>query len=265
MPLVKQSWARTPNAFTLNTVGTESIGPLNIAASQANTATQGFLVLPCAVKISKVSIGWSAITDATPSFNLVYNTNQAIGGALSYTAGNVAPNDNSMTGGFPNAAAVAAANPQPTLAGGLTSAQLTGAITGSPGYPNPALTALYPTLQQIGGLGVPTNFAVDGQPLFVADVVFNTTNFPGSGTTGGFGVLIPTNYDAVYPSGPNGPAAVTVPALANLPGAITLRVTTAAAKTITGLTVTVLYEPISIRPNISTNPAESVITPGQDF
>lgn len=103
-----------------------------------------------------------------------------------------------------------------------------------------------------GGLGVPTNVAVAGQTVFGADVAFTVANFPNLTVgTGGYGVLVPTNYDAVYPAG--------VP--------ITLRaVTTAGTGAITNLKIRLLIVPVTLTQSWATpaNPTP-VCLPGRSF
>jgi hypothetical protein len=66
-------------------------------------------------------------------------------------------------------------------------------------------------------------------------------------TGGGYGVFLPADYDAVYPG--------------NLP--LTLRVATSGTGTLTNLTVTLLYEPMYLRPAM---PGPDVaVFPGVDF
>ena len=242
MPLTKQHTARYPRTWVFDNLHYEGFSSVNVAISNVNTAVLAVMPLATGVKIAKVAVAWTAMTDATPSFNIVYNTAQALGSARSYTQGNVVPPDNSYTAGI--------------------TASTVGATVNTVGFPNPALTTAYPNFQQIGGLGIPTNVAVDGQPVFAADVVFNTTNFPGAGTTtGGQGILIPTNYDAVYPAGvyPYG-VAQGLPNAADLPASFTLRATTGGTETITNLTVSLLLVPILLTEALA--PTAVVAIPG---
>ena len=101
-----------------------------------------------------------------------------------------------------------------------------------------------------GGLGFPTNFAVAGNALFASDVIFNTTNFPGATTSGGSGVLIPTNYDVAYPIG--------IP--------LTLRVTTdIGAGSIADLEVNLFVETLALRATETPSPTDFLPVPGQAF
>ena len=243
MPLSKQDTARYPRTYVFDTMGMVTLGASTVAIAAVNTTVQDSIPLPTSFKVVKVAVSWLTATLANaPSFNIVYNTVQNLSAAQSYTQGNIVPNDNSYTGG------VTTAN---------------GTIT-TVGYPNPALTTLYPGFQQIGGLGVPTNVAVDGQPLFAADVVLNTTNFPGANATaGGQGVLIPTNYDAVYPAGPYAyGVGQGIAAFSNLAAAFTLRATSPTT-TVTGLKVTLFLQPMILSQTISVTATQSI--PGQLF
>ena len=151
-----------PRSYVFDAFGTESLGPVSVGASAVNTTVQTVLTIPCACKITKVGISFTATDNVTTNaVNVVYNTVQppTTGGA--YLANGVVPNDNSDTAG---------------IAVG-TSVLVTGA-------PNPANAVLTPANQQ-GGLGVPTNYAVNNQPLFAADIILNTTNFPGATVGGG--------------------------------------------------------------------------------
>ena len=95
------------------------------------------------------------------------------------------------------------------------------------------------------GLGYVTNPAVAGNTIFGADVAMTAANFPGLTTSGGYGVLVPPSYDAVYPP--------TLP--------ITLRVTsTASTGSIANLLLTLLVEPVTYRPFWQT-PANPQVLP----
>lgn len=242
MPIAKQDTSRNPRTYVFNTTSIVKMAAANVVVSTANTSVLDSFPLSVGVKVLKVGVSWTAASDATPSFNIVYNTNQALGSARAYTQGNIVPNDNSYTGGTPAGT---------LLSGGQVA--------------NPALTTAFPNFQQIGGLGVPTNVAVDGQPVFTADVLLNTTNFPGAGTTtGGQGILIPPTFDAVYPAGVYAyGVAQGMTNAANLASCFTLRATTGGAVTITNLTVTLFLEPILLA---ETGPAAGILnTPGVLF
>lgn len=253
MPFAKLDTARYPRTWLFDALSVVTLGPVTVGIGQANTTVAAIVPLPCAVKVVKVAVSWLTGTLANlPTFNVVYNTVQSPGSAQAYTAGNVAPMDNSYTAG------VSAAS-----GGTLTAVPTAGALTGNgtPGMPNPALTAALPNFNQQGGLGIPTNVAVDGQPLFFSDVGLNTTNFPGANaTTGGQGILIPTNWDAVYPAGfyPYG-VQQGMPNAANLSACFTLR-GTSPVTTVTGLTVTLFIAPILLA-QVQTSSA-TVIAPG---
>lgn len=241
MPFAKSDSARLPRTYVFDSCGYSSFGPATVTAASVNTAVQATIPIPVSCKLLKVAVSWQTATLANlPSFNIVYNTAQNLGAAQAYTQGNVVPNDNSYTNGA-----------QGTLLGGSQ-------------IPNPALTALLPNFQQIGGLGVPTNVAVDGQPVFAADVLLNTTNFPGANATlGGQGILIPTNFDAVYPAGvyPYG-VAQGMPNASNLAAAFTIRATSPTT-TITGLSITLFWSPMILS---ETGGAATILqTPGVLF
>lgn len=163
--------------YAINDVGMPIVA--SIGAGVLTTTVQGSKVLPFNYKIRKVSVFLTAIdsTAGADAFNLVVGGIPGTTGA--YSQNNAAPNDNSQSG---------------------------------PG------TASAPA-----GLGYPTNIAVAGQTVFANDVPFNIANAYGSGTggspgfggltgygfqftgwqqlttTGGVGIFVPTNYDAVYP------------------------------------------------------------------
>ena len=114
-------------------------------------------------------------------------------------------------------------------------------------------------------MGVCTNYAVDNQPLFAADITLQAVNFPGATqANGGVAIFIPTNYDAVYPAGPNvysTAAAITIPQ-----AYFSLRVNTPVGGTLAALTVTLTVVPVTNRPNWQTpgNP-QNVPVPGISF
>lgn len=108
--------------------------------------------------------------------------------------------------------------------------------------------------------GYPTNTAVAGNAVFSGDVGFNATNAfsstTGTGwialatTTGGYGIFVPTNYDAVYPQG--------VP--------LSLRVsTTASTGTISNLSVTIAYVPVPLRVKPGLAAGQILVAPGLDY
>lgn len=246
MAVAKTQVAHHPQHYQLQTVGTESLGPATFGAGVANTTVSAVLMLPCNYKIMKVGIAYTACDSVagTDLFNLVVGTTGA------YTQGNVAGNDNSFAQQF---------------------------------QPGPLLTAAsYPPPSPNFALGYPSNVALPGAPVFLADVPISNAAAlayvnpptPGSGlpfsppsdgapnaafgftgfgwvtvaTTGGFGIFLPADYDAVYPA--------TQP--------LTLRVTTTVSTgSITNLTITLLYEPMYFRP--APPGTSSNIFPGIDF
>lgn len=213
MPVTLNGLNSTPRSDTLNALDASAqINLATIGASQANTAVQAAYISPVQYKIRKVAVYFSAISAITGlSFNLVVGTG-------AYTQGNAAPNDNSF---------------DPTT--------LTTIGTGAPQF-----TSVTPVL---GGVGYPTNVAVAGQSVFAADVGFTVANFPNITVgTGGYAVLIPTNYDAVYPVG--------IP--------LTLRATTGTGASITNLNITLAIVPIRLRP-APPGPEAVAPLPGVDY
>lgn len=127
--------------------------------------------------------------------------------------------------------------------------------------------------------GYPTNVAVAGDALFGADVPFNAANtiaanayaFPGNvgpsanqigqgvpntgwgslvAATGGYGLFVPTNYDAVYPAG--------IP--------LTLRaITQATIGSISNLQVTLSVIPVGLRAQPGDAPGQKLILPCVDY
>ncbi len=231
MPLAKKGIHHSPEFYELNTLGFASFDAITTTAATTNTTSVNQLSFPCNVKIPKISVSYFAIDSVagTDSFNIVV-------GAGAYTQGNTATNDNSYT----------ASNVVP------------GANTGNLGYP--------------------TNFATTGNALFTADIPFSSNatyayvtpsatatpaaaGGPGYGvsgtgwqvitTTGGYGIFVPSYYDAIYPAG--------VP--------ITLRVTTPTSPYVTNFRVTLLIEPCLLRvpgPVSGPNVVYSGV-PGQDL
>jgi hypothetical protein len=217
MPLTLDGINSTPRSDTLNVVCEALIPPVaSIGAAAANTTVQAQILLPYQYKIRKVSVLYLTVDNVTgtDSFNLVV-------GSGAYSQGNAAPNDNSF-------------DPSSTTTVGVNGIANTGAV--------------------LGGLGYPTNVAVAGQSVFAADVPFGTAagtynasppNTSGSGTftqytgwitlatTGGYGIFVPSNYDAVYPE--------------NIP--LTIRATTIPTTgAVTGLVVRLAVTPIRKRP-----------------
>jgi hypothetical protein len=239
MPYAKQEWSRTPNSWTFDALSSETLGPVSVSATATTNATaQTIAMIPNTIKIAKVGVIFTSIAALSgASFNVVYNTNQTPGATLStgsgtsaqYLTNGCAPNDNSFTG----------ANPP-----------------GTSSNANSVNTALS---VQPGGLGIPTNYAVDNQPLFASDITFNTTNFPGATTAGGgMAYFVPTNFDAVYPCGPVFGAS----GYTNVSGYFTLRVTNASGA-IGNLAVTLFYAPITGKEKWgSATNTNSICTPG---
>ncbi len=216
MPLAKQDWARTPGAYVFDAVSLLPISVPSVGAAVAITTVLGAPVpLPCAVKVAKVAIAFTAAADLTGdhAVNVVYNTvaTPGAGGAL----GAVAQNDNSYTGPLP------------------------------------------------GNTGVPTNGAVDGTPLFAANIALTTANFPGATAAGGgIAVFVPNAYDAVYPSGGSGSPA-------DVSGYFTVRaVTPATTGSITNLSLALFVVPITLTQtwyDLSSLTPPAACIPGQSF
>jgi hypothetical protein len=230
VPIFKRGLTLNPQSFNLNALGVDSFPVVaSIGQGIANTAIQAYWISPCMFKIAKVAVFASAIdaVTGTDAFNIVVGTTGA------YTQGNIAANDNSIAG------------------------------------PSVSVGSTYPT-SAIGGMGYPTNVAAVGNSVFAADVPFQSTTavpFPyvgagagnpgGNGqgwkalaTTGLYGLLIPTNYDAVYPEG--------VP--------LTLRVSTVASTgSISNLLVAFTWEPVARRGAPISVAGQVVAQPGLDF
>jgi hypothetical protein len=264
MPQVKTDTSRFPRTWVFDAMDTNTVQYGTVGIAQANTTilAGGIIPIACAVKVVKVAVSWLTATLANaPTFNIVYNTAQNLNAAQAYTQGNVAPMDNAYTGG------ITATTAGSTLVS-ATPTNLQGLGAGSPGFPNPALTTASPGFVQQGGLGIPTNVAVDGQPLFYNDVVLNTTNFPGANATnGGYGIIVPTNWDAVYPAGvyPYGlqqsltGSAPAVFATPDFGACFTIRATSPTT-TVTGLAVTLFWTPVLLAE--TTTSTASTIAPG---
>jgi len=218
LPYTTVDWQRTPNALVFDTVGSETLGPVNVAASQASTSSVTFIAIPTTCKILKVGISFGTVGVAlasTLTVNITYNTNPTPQGVLgAYLANGVVPNDNSLTGA---------------------------AVPGTASNANAANTSAF---VQAGGLGQPTNYAVDNQPLFAADITLQTANFPGATQAGGgVAYFVPTNPDAVYPCGASPVLGLGGYIYPN--GYFSLRVASPAAGTIAQLSATIFYKPIT--------------------
>jgi hypothetical protein len=215
MPYGKVDWQRTPNSWVFDSLGSESLGPASILASQTNATAQTWQPFGGTIKIAKVGIAFGAVGVAlasTLSVNVVYNTNPNPASSLGagYLTNGPAPNDNSYTGPL--------------------------------GTQNAANLTNFPS--QPGGLGIPTNYAVDNQPLFAADITLQTANFPSATQAGGgIAYFTPTNPDAVYPCG-SAPV-MGASGLIYPNGYLTLRVNSPVSGTIAQLVAMVYYVPIT--------------------
>lgn len=241
MPTRKLGITRADSSFNLNALTMEQIAgiPGTLTGAIANTAIQASFSAPFNYKIAKVAVLCTALTAVTGtfSFNLVVGTTGA------YTQGNIAANDNSVAG--PGGAVVQYNTPYPAVP---------------------------------GGMGYPTNVAVVGNSVFITDVPFTAANVfnpagaaslgsgsPGFGTagmaffgtgwqalatgTGGSGLFVPENYDAVYPAG--------------LP--LTVRVTVPGASALTNLNISICVEPMALRGAPMSTVSQMLALPGTDF
>ncbi len=206
-------------ADTLNALGTQDLPTVSPGAGVANTTVQASRVVPFNYKIRIVAVMFTAIdaVAGVDSFNLV------VGGiptqtGQTYTQGNIAANDNSDTYGYPTNVAVAG-----------------NSVFGADVPFNSANLASANTLTWLPPGSVPsTNLTGQSVP---------NTGWQVIATTGGYGLFVPTNWDAVYPAG--------IP--------LSLRVTTAASTgTITSLAVTLGILPVMRR-------AEPASVAGQDY
>jgi len=205
--LTLDNWNRTPESDTFMATTPLFVGPLTLGAGVANTTIQAGFAMPFLYKIRKVGVFYTACNSvaSTLAFNFVVGTTGA------YTQGVIAPNDNSYASG------TALPTPNTNAAGVIVS---------------------------VAGAGYPTNVAIAGEAVFSADIGFtaaaqqsgaatNSTYAPGwisVTTSGGYGIFVPPNYDAVYP--------VLLP--------LTLRaVTTASTGSITGLSFVLDIVPVT--------------------
>jgi hypothetical protein len=195
-------------------------------AGVANTTIQASFLAPTLFKIRKVAVLYTAANSVTSTlaFNIVVGTG-------AYTAGTIAPNDNSYASGT-----VLPVSPTTTGSGVAVAA---------------------------AGVGYPTNVAGAGQAVFSADITFTTATQTGAQaastyapgwvsltTTGGYGIFVPPNYDAVYPM--------------LLP--ITLRcVTTASTGTISNLAVMLDVVPVTPLANPGSGSSGNYCAPGISY
>jgi acyl-coenzyme A thioesterase PaaI-like protein len=228
------NWDRHPRSDGFNELTPLDFLSVSPGAGVANTTIQDTLLVPGLFKIRKVGVAFSAVNSVagTAAFNIVVGTTGA------YTQGVIAPNDNSYSSGTAAPSATTATN-------------------GAGVYVNQA------------GAGYPTNVATAGMAVFSADITLapasttaqqagaatNSTFAPGwisATTTGGYGIFVPPNYDAVYP--------MLVP--------LTLRASTAASVgTITSLRVVmfvVLVTPLA-NPGSGSTTAQPFCIPGQSY
>lgn len=168
MPLAKQDWNRTPNSYTFDTLGTETIGPVAVGAGQVITAVQGpVLLIPCGVKVAKVGITFTATDNITTNaINVVYNVGSPVttGGAL----GAVVANDDSNTGPAPGGMgtpSIVAVNNTPLFSSNvvLNAANFPGISIGGGG----------------AGIFIPTNYDVWYPSGFIPPTVVGSETTPG--------------------------------------------------------------------------------------
>lgn len=214
----KRDWQRTPNAYVWNTLGFESLCQnVSIATStSASTVNAAAIMpLPFSCKIAKVAVAFTAVSGAaSATFQIAYG----IG------SGSI-----------------------------LSGVSIFTPIVGDDSFN---------TTASGGNLGFPTSFcyAAHNQAVMwntatgtAADVVLNTTNFPGS-TTGSGGIAIfgeaPAsgniagiiNSDVVYASGPQQGSTLN----SGFCGFFIARFNTSAASTISGITISLGLEPITL-------------------
>jgi hypothetical protein len=180
MSVTLRSINSTPNSDTLNVLDEKGFLTVSPGASVANTTVQTAIILPYNFKIRLVAVMYSTCDSVagTDGFNIV------VGGLIgqtgqAYTAGNIQPNDNSDTYGYP-----------------YTGTSPTGA----------AVVGIAPLATPVFGADVPINSA-NLQSTNTQGVSGDLTGraLPNTGwltctTTGGYGLFVPTNYDAVYPA-----------------------------------------------------------------
>lgn len=167
----KKAITDNPQAWHVGTLGPENIFTIpTVTGAIANTAIQAFYPLPVGMKLSKISVSYSALTavGGTNKFNLVYNSGAQLNGAQAYTQGNIAGMDNSNIEGYPTNPAVATQS--------VFSADIL--ITNAAGNAYSATTANGTTGCLVPGTGW-----------------LNAT------VTGGNGIFVPDSYDAFYPLG----------------------------------------------------------------
>jgi hypothetical protein len=214
----KRDWQRVPNAYLWNALNFETICAnagvgTSVSASTINAA--GIIPLPFSCKIAKVAIAFTAVSGAaSATVNIAYGlgSGSLLSGALIYTP-----------------------------------------IVGDDSFNGPPP----------GGMGAPSTacYAVNNQAVMVTptsgtagDITFNTTNFPNSTTGSGgiavFGQATPTlagiaNCDVVYPTGNATGGSV----LSGFCGFLSVRFNTSAATTLSGVTISLGLEPVTLSEN----------------
>jgi hypothetical protein len=191
MPITLAGYNFALNSDTLGALSAHNVPSVaSVGAGQANTAVLTSASVPFQYKIRYLTILVTAIDNVTgtDSFNLVVGglagqTGQA------YTQGNTAANDNSGPAGpsygYPTNVAVAGncvfANDVPFNSANLAANNVPANYYASASPYNPGVTTWVPSSNLIG------------------------QSLPGTGwyslaTTGGYGLFVPTNFDAVYPA-----------------------------------------------------------------
>jgi hypothetical protein len=217
MPVTLRGLNETPTSDTLYSLSEASLSSAGaIGAGVANATVQSLKVLPFNFKIRKVVIYVPSI-DAVAggdSFNLVV-------GSGAYTQGNIAPNDTFDTSGV---------NAVTAVAGNCVFANDVPFNSANTAASNTAYT--------------PGNLIGQAPP---------NVGWLSLATTGGSGIFVPTNWDAVYPAGIQ----------------ITLRVTTVASTGSigAGAQVVMAIVPVGIRRAVAGDPliAQSLVLPGVDY
>ena len=132
MPITLKNWSRSLNDDRFNTLGTETLGPVNVPISQTLLLIQAGILIPSLYKIRKVAIFYTATTavDGSETFQLVVGTAAAT---------TVAPNDNSEASGT-------------SIPSALTATNGAGVYVAS------------------AGVGYPTNVATAGMTVFSAPI-----------------------------------------------------------------------------------------------
>jgi hypothetical protein len=214
----KRDWQRVPNSYLWNGLHFNNLCQ-NVGAGTSVSASTiqaaGLFPLPFSCKIAKVAIAFTAVSGAaSATMNIAYGigSGSLLSGALIYTP-----------------------------------------IVGDDSFNGPPP----------GGMGAPSTacYAAQNQAVLVTptsgtagDITFNTTNFPNS-TTGSGGIAVfgqatstlagIANCDVVYPTG----NATGGTLLSGFCGFLRLTLNTSAATTVSGITVSLGLEPVTLTEN----------------